>query len=66
MKQVHGIYLIFALATNYAVKAIAVVELSPSRFFKRHYSSLLLAIGVDFTSRQNKKSQDIRKNRGKR
>ena len=46
--------LIFALATNYTVKATTIVELSLSRFFKRQYSSLFRAIGGYFTSRKNK------------
>ena len=49
--------LIFALATNYTVKATTVVELSLSRFFKRQYSSLFRAIGGYFTSRQNKEGR---------
>ena len=43
--------LIFALATNYAVKATTVVELNLSRFFKRQYSRSFGAIGGYFTSR---------------
>ena len=49
--------LIFALATNYRVKATTVVELSLSRFFKRQYSSLYRAIGGYFTSRKNKEGR---------
>ena len=47
--------LIFALATNFTLKAMTVVELSLSRFFKRKYSSLYRAIGGYFASRKNKK-----------
>lgn len=49
--------LIFALATNYRVKATTVVELSLSKFFKRQYSSLYRAIGGYFASRQNKEGR---------
>ena len=49
--------LIFALVTNYTVKATTVVELSLSRFFKRQYSSLFRAIGGYFTSRHNKEAR---------
>ena len=49
--------LIFALVTNYTVKATTVVELSLSRFFKKQYSSLFYAIGGYCTSRQNKEGR---------
>ena len=49
--------LIFALATNYRVKATTVVELSLSKFFKRQYSSLYRSIGGYFTSRKNKEGR---------
>ena len=50
--------LIFALATNFTLKAMTVVELSLSRFFKRKYSSLYRAIGGYFASRKNKKNRE--------
>ena len=53
--------LIFALATNYAVKAITVVKLRLSRFFKRQYNSLFHAIRGYFTSRHNKKKTGQKK-----
>ena len=50
--------LIFALVTNFTVKATSVAELSLNRFFKRQYSSLYRAIGGYFTSRQNNKNRE--------
>ena len=49
--------LIFALVTNFTVKATSVVELSLNRFFKRQYSTLFPAIGGYFTPRQNNKNR---------
>ena len=49
--------LMFALATNYTVKTTTIIELSLSRFFKRQYSSLLLAIRRYCASRQNKEGR---------
>ena len=50
--------LIFALVTNYATKAKAVVELSLSKFFKRKYSSISRAISGYYTSRKDKKNRE--------
>ena len=50
--------LIFALVTNFTVKATSVVELSLNRFFKRQYSSLFRVIGGYFTPRQNNKNRE--------
>ena len=45
------------MATNYIVKATTVVELSLSRFFKKHYNSSFRAIREYFVSRRNKESR---------
>ena len=49
--------LIFALATNYTVKATTIVKLSLSRFLKKQYSRLFQAIGRCFSSKQNKEGR---------
>ena len=50
--------LIFALVTNFTLKATTIVELSLNIFFKRQYSSLYRAIGGYFTSRKNNKNRE--------
>ena len=50
--------LIFALVTNFTVKATSVVELSLNKFFKRRYSSLFTIIRGYFTPRQNNKNRE--------
>jgi hypothetical protein len=55
--------LIYALVTNYSIKAKSIVELSLNKFFNRQYSSITRAINGYYCPRKQKeKNEEARKN----